>query len=94
MVGGFSRQINQFVENRLEDIFTGTEYGLFMDSIYAELEDILSDFIRDLDEETKSNLIEDLKTNLFEQVLYQNKSTYRVAFKDAFSFFMSMSLKD
>ncbi|WP_269919322.1 hypothetical protein [Caldifermentibacillus hisashii] len=36
--------------------------------------------------------LEDIKANIFDQVFYQSKLTYRVAFKDAFSLFIDTFL--
>ncbi|MEI3599097.1 MULTISPECIES: hypothetical protein [Bacillaceae] len=92
MIDGFPRLVNQLIENRLENIITSEEYEMFMEGIYQDLEQKLSSSINDLDEEAKNNLIEDLKSNIFQQVFQQSKLTYRVAFKDAFSFFVDTLL--
>lgn len=92
MIDGFPKLINQLIESRLENIITSEEYEMFMESIYQDLEKKLSSSIKDLDEEAKNNLIEDLKSNIFQQVFQQSKLTYRVAFKDAFSFFVDTLL--
>ena len=88
MIDGFPRLVNNLIESRLENIITSEEYEIFMEGIYKDLEQKLSSSINDLDEEAKNNLIEDLKSNIFQQVFQQSKLTYRVAFKDAFSFFV------
>ncbi len=92
MIDGFPRLVNQLIESRLEDIITSEEYEMFMEGIYKDLEQKLSSSIKDLDEEAKNNLIEDFKSNIFQQVFHQSKLTYRVAFKDAFSFFVDTLL--
>lgn len=92
MIDGFPRLVNQLIESRLENIITSEEYEMFMEGIYKDLEQKLSSSIKDLDEEEKNNLIEDLKSNIFQQVFHQSKLTYRVAFKDAFSFFVDTLL--
>ena len=92
MIDGFPRLVNQLIESRLENIITSEEYEMFMEGIYKDLEQKLSSSIKDLDEEEKNNLIEDLKSNIFQQVFQQSKLTYRVAFKDAFSFFVDTLL--
>lgn len=92
MIDGFPRLVNQLIESRLEDIITSEEYEMFMEGIYKDLEQKLSSSIKDLDEEAKNNLIEDLKSNIFQQVFQKSKLTYRVAFKDAFSFFVDTLL--
>jgi hypothetical protein len=92
MIDGFPRLVNQLIESRLENIITSEEYEMFMEGIYQDLEQKLSSSINDLDEEAKNNLIEDLKSNIFQQVFQQSKLTYRVAFKDAFSFFVDTLL--
>ncbi|MBU5466278.1 hypothetical protein KQI49_05455 [Virgibacillus sp. MSJ-26] len=92
MIDGFPKLVNQLIESRLENIITSEEYEMFMESIYQDLEQKLSSSIKDLDEEAKNNLIEDLKSNIFQQVFQQSKLTYRVAFKDAFSFFVDTLL--
>lgn len=92
MIDGFPSLINQLIESRLENIITSEEYEMFMEGIYQDLEKQLSSSIKDLDEEAKNNLIEDLKSNIFQQVFQQSKMTYRVAFKDAFSFFVDTLL--
>lgn len=92
MIDGFPRLVNQLIESRLENIITSEEYEMFMEGIYKDLEQKLSSSIKDLDEEAKNNLIEDLKSNIFQQVFQQSKLTYRVAFKDAFSFFVDTLL--
>lgn len=76
----------------MENIITSEEYEIFMEGIYKYLEQKLSSSIKDLDEEEKNNIIEDLKSNIFQQVFHQSKLTYRVAFKDAFSFFVDTLL--
>lgn len=92
MIDGFPKLVSQLIESRLENIITSEEYEMFMESIYQDLEQKLSSSIKDLDEEAKNNLIEDLKSNIFQQVFQQSKLTYRVAFKDAFSFFVDTLL--
>ncbi|PAE27137.1 hypothetical protein CHI07_20865 [Paenibacillus sp. 7884-2] len=92
MIDGFPRLVNNLIESRLENIITSEEYEIFMEGIYKDLEQKLSSSINDLDEEAKNNLIEDLKSNIFQQVFQQSKLTYRVAFKDAFSFFVDTLL--
>ena len=92
MIDGFPKLVNQLIESRLENIITSEEYEMFMESIYQDLEQKLSSSIKNLDEEAKNNLIEDLKSNIFQQVFQQSKLTYRVAFKDAFSFFVDTLL--
>ena len=92
MIDGFPRLVNQLIESRLENIITSEEYEMFMEGIYKDLEQKLSSSIKDLDEEAKNNLIEDLKSNIFQQVFQQSKLTYRVAFKDALSFFVDTLL--
>ena len=92
MIDGFPRSVNNLIESRLENIITSEEYEIFMEGIYKDLEQKLSSSINDLDEEAKNNLIEDLKSNIFQQVFQQSKLTYRVAFKDAFSFFVDTLL--
>mgnify|MGYP001335263836 FL=1 len=92
MIDGFPRLVNNLIESRLENIITSEEYEIFMEGIYKDLEQNLSSSINDLDEEAKNNLIEDLKSNIFQQVFHQSKLTYRVAFKDAFSFFVDTLL--
>ncbi|KPH69315.1 MULTISPECIES: hypothetical protein [Bacillaceae] len=92
MIDGFPRLVNQLIESRLEDIITSEEYEMFMEGIYKDLEQKLSSSIKDLDEEAKNNLIEDLKSNIFQQVFQKSKLTYRVAFKDALSFFVDTLL--
>jgi len=92
MIDGFPRLVNQLIESRLENIITSEEYEMFMEGIYKDLEQKLSSSIKDLEEEEKNNLIEDLKSNIFQQVFHQSKLTYRVAFKDAFSFFVDTLL--
>jgi hypothetical protein len=88
MVEGFPRLVNQLIESRTDAIMTSDDYELLMDSIYQDLEEKLSSVLKDLDEETKNNFIEDIKSNIFQQVFHQSKLTYRVAFKDAFTFFI------
>ena len=92
MIDGFPRLVNNLIESRLENIITSEEYEIFMEGIYKDLEQKLSSSIKDLDEEAKNNLIEDLKSNIFQQVFQKSKLTYRVAFKDAFSFFVDTLL--
>lgn len=92
MIDGFPRLVNQLIESRLENIITSEEYEIFMEGIYKDLEQKLSSSIKDLDEEAKNNLIEDLKSNIFQQVFQKSKLTYRVAFKDALSFFVDTLL--
>lgn len=92
MIDGFPRLVNNLIESRLENIITSEEYEIFMEGIYKDLEQKLSSSINDLDEEAKNNFIEDLKSNIFQQVFHQSKLTYRVAFKDAFSFFVDTLL--
>lgn len=92
MIDGFPRLVNQLIESRLEDIITSEEYEMFMEGIYKDLEQKLSSSIKDLDEEAKNNLIEDLKSNIFQQVFQKSKLIYRVAFKDALSFFVDTLL--
>ena len=92
MIDGFPRLVNNLIESRLENIITSEEYEIFMEGIYKDLEQKLSSSINNLDEEAKNNLIEDLKSNIFQQVFQQSKLTYRVAFKDAFSFFVDTLL--
>ena len=92
MIDGFPRLVNNLIESRLENIITSEEYEIFMEGIYKDLEQKLSSSINDLDEEAKNNLIEDLKSNIFQQVFQQSKLTYRVAFKDALSFFVDTLL--
>ncbi|MDF1510987.1 hypothetical protein PZE06_22910 [Robertmurraya sp. DFI.2.37] len=92
MIDGFPRLVNQLIESRLEDIITSEEYEMFMEGIYKDLEQKLSSSIKDLDEEAKNNLIEDLKSDIFQQVFQKSKLTYRVAFKDALSFFVDTLL--
>ncbi|GIO22299.1 hypothetical protein [Oceanobacillus sp. J11TS1] len=92
MIDGFPRLVNHLIESRLEDIITSEEYEMFMEGIYKDLEQKLSSSIKDLDEEAKNNLIEDLKSNIFQQIFQQSKLTYRVAFKDALSFFVDTLL--
>ena len=92
MIDGFPRLVNNLIESRLENIITSEEYEMFMEGIYKDLEQKLSSSIKDFDEEAKNNLIEDLKSNIFQQVFQQSKLTYRVAFKDALSFFVDTLL--
>ena len=92
MIDGFPRLVNNLIESRLENIITSEEYEMFMEGIYKDLEQKLSSSIKDLDEEAKNNLIEDLKSNIFQQVFQKSKLTYRVAFKDALSFFVDTLL--
>jgi hypothetical protein len=92
MIDGFPKLVNQLIERRLEEIFTSEDFAMFIDGIYQDLEQKLSSSIKDLDEEEKLNLKEDLKSNIFDQVFYQSKLVYRVAFKDAFSLFIDAFL--
>lgn len=92
MIDGFPKLVNQLIERRLEEIFTSEDFTMFIDGIYQDLEQKLSSSIKDLDEEEKLNLKEDLKSNIFDQVFYQSKLVYRVAFKDAFSLFIDAFL--
>jgi hypothetical protein len=92
VIDGFPKLVNQLIERRLEEIITSEEYAIFIDGIYQNLEQKLSSSIKDLDEEAKMNLMEDIKSNIFDQVFYQSKLTYRVAFKDAFSLFIDAFL--
>lgn len=92
VIDGFPKLVNQLIERRLEDIITSKEYAMFIEGIYLDLEQKLSSSIKDLDAEAKMNLMEDIKANIFDQVFYQSKLTYRVAFKDAFSLFIDTFL--
>jgi len=92
MIDGFPKLVNQLIERRLEEIFTSEDFAMFIDGIYQDLEQKLSSSIKDLDEEEKLNLKEDLKSNIFDKVFYQSKLVYRVAFKDAFSLFIDAFL--
>ncbi|MDL0421273.1 hypothetical protein QPM05_14365 [Caldibacillus thermoamylovorans] len=83
MIDGFPKLVNQLIERRLEDIITSKEYAMFIEGIYLDLEQKLSSSIKDLDAEAKMNLMEDIKANIFDQVFYQSKLTYRVAFNIA-----------
>lgn len=87
MIDGFPNAFNQFIEKRLEDIIASEEYDLSMEEIYQDLEQRLSSNIKNLDENAKRDFIEDLKSNIFQQVFYQGKVTYHVAFQDALSLF-------
>lgn len=88
MIDGFSRLVDQLVEKRIEDIITSEEYDVLMKGIFQELEQTLSSITSDQDVEDRNNIVEDLKSNIFQQVFYQSKLTYRVAFEDALSFYM------
>lgn len=85
MINGFPNAFNQFVEKRLEDIMASEEYDLFFEEIYQDLEYKLSSNIENLDENAKRDFIEDLKSNVFQQVFQQGKITYHTAFQDALS---------
>lgn len=92
MVDGFQKSVNELIEKRIEDITNSEEYKLFMENIYQDLEQNLSSSITDKDEKAKDILIDDIKSNIFQKTFLKSKLTYRVAFKDALSFFVNTLL--
>ena len=92
MVDGFQKSVNELIEKRIEDITNSEEYKLFMENIYQDLEQNLSSSITDKDEKAKDILIDDIKSNIFQKTFLKSKLTYRVAFKDALSFFINILL--
>ncbi|MEJ9152283.1 MULTISPECIES: hypothetical protein [Bacillaceae] len=92
MIEGFQKAVNQLIENRLGDIINSEEYRMFSEAIYRDLEDKLSSITESLNEDARNNLIEDIKSNIFEQVFYQSKLTYRVAFNDSLIFLVNTLL--
>ncbi|WP_188453361.1 hypothetical protein [Virgibacillus oceani] len=89
MIDGFQNAMYQLIETRLEEIINSEEYVLFFEAIYNDLEEKLSSITEPLDEETKNEMMEDIKSNLFDQFFNQSKFTYKAAFSDSFTFLIN-----
>jgi len=92
MIDGFANLVNNLIEKRMESIITSEEYTIYIENIYQDVEQQLFGNLDGFDEETKNNLMEDLKNIIFQQVFYQSKLTYHTAFQDALSFFVDTLL--
>src|SRR5690625_4204718 len=92
VVDNFQKSVNDLIEKRIEDITNSEEYKLFMEGIYQDLEQNLSSSMTEQNEKEKDNIIDDIKSNIFQKAFLKSKLTYRVAFKDALSFFINTLL--
>ncbi len=85
MIDGLQGSMEQFIEKRLEALLISKEYQVFADIIYRDLEEKLLDATKTLDGEARNFLIEDIRSNIFEQVFFQTKQAYKQGFSDSFS---------
>jgi len=84
----FQKLVNHLIESRLEHIINNEEFAIIMEELYQELESHLSTIYKNYNNYDKNVVIENIKSNIFEQVFNQGKIIYRVAFKDALSFYV------
>ncbi|WP_026562911.1 hypothetical protein [Bacillus sp. J37] len=89
MLDGLHVAIDQFIETRLETLQTSEEYAVYIESIYNDLEEKLLLATESLQEQEKVSIIEDIKSNIYDQVFYMSKQAYRQGFSDSINFYMS-----
>lgn len=89
LIDGFQNAMYQLIDTRLEQIINSNEYVMFFETIYNDLEEKLSSITDSLNEDMKNELMEDIKSNMFDQLFNQSKFTYKVAFSDSFSFLVN-----
>jgi hypothetical protein len=93
MLDGLHIAIDQFIEMRLETLLTSEEYTMYIETIYKDLEEKLLVATEGLEEQQKMSLIEDIRSNIYDQVFFQSKQAYRQAFCDSLTFFISQLSK-
>ncbi|MDQ0246504.1 hypothetical protein J2S09_004108 [Bacillus fengqiuensis] len=86
MIDGFQKAAHELIEKRLEELLTSEEYQRYSDTTYKYLEEKLSIGTEPLGEDTRTMLIDDIKTNIFESVFFQSKLAYKQGFTDALIF--------
>ena len=93
MLDGLQATTEQFIESRLEALLISKEYQVYADIIYRDLEEKLLDATQTLDDEARNLLIEDIRSNIFEQVFFQTKQAYRQGFSDSMTFMIDRLVK-
>ncbi|AQX53055.1 hypothetical protein [Priestia flexa] len=86
MIDGFQKVVNKLIEERLEQIITSEEYIMYSELLHKDLDEKLAQFEKFEDETKKDEFIDDIRSNIFEQVHIQTKLAYRTAFNDALVF--------
>jgi hypothetical protein len=89
MIDGLQKAVDEFIEKRLEALLTSREYQMYAETIYKDLEEKLLVATESLEGDARDSLIEDIRANIFDQVLIQSKFAYRQAFSDALVFIIN-----
>ncbi|WP_153125972.1 hypothetical protein [Peribacillus tepidiphilus] len=89
MIDGLQKAVDEFIEKRLEALLTSREYQMYAETIYKDLEEKLLVATESLEGDARDSLIEDIRANIFDQVLIQSKIAYRQAFSDALVFIIN-----
>ncbi|MDE5414125.1 hypothetical protein [Alkalihalobacterium chitinilyticum] len=77
--------VEDFVEARLESILTSTEYEMYIETLYKELEEKMFEMTKEESEEEIRSKLDEIKSNIYEQIFAQNKATYKYAVRDTMS---------
>lgn len=89
MIDGFQKAVDELIENRLGELINSDEYIMYSETIHKDLEEKLALFNETSDQEIRDEVIEGLRSNIFEQVYFQSKMAYRMAFNDALVFMIN-----
>ncbi|MCM3718108.1 hypothetical protein [Fictibacillus phosphorivorans] len=93
MIDGLKGATEHFIEQRIEALLVSEENQLRIDLIYRDTEEKLYEATKVLNEEERFSLIEDIRSNIFEQVFFQTKQAYRQGFIDSMTFMIDHPIK-